>query len=232
MCSQFLKVFNVSDGIMASDVTPDSQEGLYASPQELGSLFGCDHITEADVRWAMGLIHAHCNRPSLWPTEVLSDPIEVPEGRQETRLLITPVIRILEAAGRYSAGRRDKRGISGMYNTLNPLLVVASFGGATWTPIPLETLELTHSTGVVVLPWTNMLLPYSLVRFRYIGGYISIPHRVKAAVVEIINTTHAKGVSDRTRYAVGRITRQYASDSFITPQAEQLLAPFVIRSLY
>ena len=67
--SEFLKVFNVTAGVMASEVTPDSQEGLYASPQELGGLFGCQGITEADIRFAMALIHAHCNRPSLWPTK-------------------------------------------------------------------------------------------------------------------------------------------------------------------
>lgn len=227
-----MKVFNVTDGIIASEVTPDSQEGLYASPDELGHLFGCSGITEEDVRFAMGLIHAHCNRPSLWPTEVLTPPIEIPYGRQETRLELTPIVRLLGVAGRYAQGRRDRQSVNNPYNSLNPLLLMVSTGGPIWSDIPLQTCEVDASTGILSLPWSNMLLPYGMVRVRYIGGYISMPFRVKAALAELINSVHAKQVSDRVRYTAGRITRQYASESFITPQAEAFLSPFVIRALY
>lgn len=230
--SEFLKVFNISDGAIASEVTPDSVEGLYASPKELGDLFGCSGITEPDIRFAMGLIHAHCNRPSLWPTEVLTSPIEIPYGRQETRLELTPIVRLLGVAGRYMQGRRDRQSVNNPYNSLNPLLLMVSTGGPIWTDIPLQACEVDSATGILSLPWSNMLLPYGMVKVRYIGGYISIPFRVKAAMAELINTVHAKQVSDRTRYASGRITRQYASDSFITPQAAAFLQPFVIHSLY
>lgn len=230
--SEFLKVYNVTDGIIASEVTPDSQEGLYASPQELASLFGCQGITEADVRFAMGLIHAHCNRPSLWPTEVLTPPLDIPYGQQETRLHLTPVIRVLEVAGRYGPGRRDRQGINNPYTALNPLLILVTSGRPVWTQIPLGTIEYDSSTGVLYLPWSNMLLPYSIIRVRYIGGYLSIPFRVKAALAELINSVHAKQVSDRRRLTSGRITREYVSSSFMTPQAEQFLEAFVVRALF
>jgi hypothetical protein len=230
--SDFLKVFNVTDGVIASEVTPDSQEGLYASPQELGSLFGCMGITEADIRFAMGLIHSHCNRASLWPTEVLTPTIEIPYGQQETRLHITPIIDVLEVAGRYGPGRRDRQATNNPYTALNPLLILVTAGAPIWTPIPLYTLEYDASTGIVTLPWSNMLLPYSIIRVRYIGGYLNIPFRVKAALAELINSTHAKQVSDRRRMTSGRITREFVSDSFMTPQAEQFLQPFVIRALF
>lgn len=230
--AEFIKPFNVTDGIVASEITPDSPEGLYASPQELGDLFGCHGITEADIRFAMGLMHAHCNRASLWPTEVVTPSLEIPYGQQQTRLHVTPVVEVLEIAGRYGPGRRDRQGMNNMYTALNPLLILVSSGAPVWTPINLATIEYESGTGILTLPWSNMLLPYSIIRVRYIGGYITIPYRVKVAMAELINSVHAKQVSDRTRYTVGRITRQYASTTFITPMAEQLLQPFVIQGLF
>ena len=164
--------------------------------------------------------------------EVLTPALDIPYGQQETRLHITPIIDVLEVAGRYGPGRRDRQAANNPYTALNPLLILVTAGAPVWTPIALHTVEYDAATGVITLPWSNMLLPYSVVRIRYIGGYITIPFRVKAALAELINTTHAKGVSDRQRYGAGRITRQYASDSFMTPQAEQFLEPFVIRSLF
>jgi hypothetical protein len=232
MCAEYLKVFNVTDGVMASEVTPDSEEGLYASPNELAQLFGCAGISEADIRFAMALIHSYCNRASLWPTEILTPPIEIPQGRQETRLDITPVVSILEASGRYGMGRRDRQGWNSLYSSLNPLLVLASTGKPQWTPIDVATIELDAATGIVYLPWSSMLIPFQTVRLRYIGGYLSIPFRVKSALVELINTIHARGVSDRVRYTAGRITRQYANTGFVSETARMMLEPFRIVSKY
>jgi hypothetical protein len=72
----------------------------------------------------------------------------------------------------------------------------------------------------------------SVVRITYVAGLLDIPPRVKLGLVEIINTLHNKGQSDRTAYAVGRVSRKYASDSFVTPMAKQLLAPWCITSLF
>lgn len=232
MCAEFVKSYNVTDGIVASEATPSGSEALYASPQELTQLFGCSGVTEADIRFAMGLIHSHCNRASLWPTEVLEGPYEIPTGRQETRLHVTPVIQILEAAGRFGLARRDRQGWNNLYQGLNPLLVLAGSGLPQWTPLDVSLIECDAASGILYLPLSGMLMPYSMIRIRAISGFISIPFRIKTALAELINSTHAKGVSDRTRYSAGRITRQYAGTSFITPLAEQMLQPFVVRALF
>ena len=228
--AQFVKTFSITDGVIASEITPDSPEGLYASPQELNQLFGCTGITEEDVRFAMGLIHTFTNRRTLWPSEYIEGPYEIPFGRMETRLHQTPVISILECAGRFSLQRRDRQGWNNMYNAWNPLLILSGTGIPQWTPLATHLVEFDPPTGIVYLPLSSMLLPYSLVRLRTIAGFISIPFSVKRALVELINTTHAKGVSDRVKYSVGRISRTYTSDSFISPLAKQMLSPLVVQA--
>ena|SRR5258706_588480 len=229
--TRYLRTFQVNAGTIAADVVPTETEDLYCSPDELFALFGC-RPTEADVRHAQVIINSHCNRATLWPAEYQTPALDIPSGRQETRLGITPVISITEAAGRYALGRRDHQGWNNLYNSMNPLLVLASTGIPQWQPIDTRFIEVDASTGVVYLPWSSMLLPFTLVRLRFIAGLIEIPFRVKAAVNEIINSTHARGVSDRMKFSVGRISRTYSSKSFLTPMAEQYLQPWVVTAMY
>src|SRR6266853_1778527 len=104
MPTTFLKSFQVNHGTLG-DAAPEGVDDLYITPEEMNALWGCQ-VSEADIRAAMTLINATCARPSLFPCEFDSGPIELPYDRQETRLPITPVISITEAAGRFGLGRR------------------------------------------------------------------------------------------------------------------------------
>ncbi len=228
--SEFIRQMQVSDGVIGADVTPESPEAMYAPPQELESLYGC-RPTESDVRFAMSLIHAHCNRASLWPCEYASNEIRLPSDRQETRLDITPVLRITDIVGRYGYARRDRQGYNAYQTSIQTYLLLSS-GRPTWSQIDPATVEIDSATGILFIPASLYFQLWNVIKVKYIAGLISIPARVKAAMAEIINSVHSRGVSDRTSYAAGRISRRYASDSFITPQAKQLLEPFVVRSLF
>ncbi len=225
----FLRTFSVSDGVTGTDTTPET-EALYLTPLEAESIFGCS-LSEQQGRFIQATINAHCNRTTLWPCEIETGPLQIPGDRQETRVPVTPVIRILEAAGRYGMQRRDRQGWNSFAYGLSPILALNAAARPQWTPINVDAIELSPAEGIVFLPWSSLLLPFSWVRIRYIAGLIQIPHRVKAAVIEIANNMSAKGVSDRQRYAVGRVSRQFASASFVTPLAESMLAPFVMQSL-
>jgi hypothetical protein len=227
---KYLRAFNVSDGSIAAERAPEELEDLYSTPTELGGLFGCTP-TEEDCRFAMAMINAHCNRPSLWPTEVETGVINIPSDRQETRLPITPVIRILEAAGRYARGRRDRIGYNQIMYNYGATLLALQGAVPQWQVIDPTLISLEPATGVLYLPTGTFLFTYTQFKCRAVCGYIEIPFRVKAAMAEIINSVHAKGVSDRTRYGAGKVMRQYASDSFLTPQAKQFLQPFVVQEL-
>ena len=225
-----LRSFQVSDGVMAAERTPDQPEDLYASPTELSSLFGCDTVTEEDIRYAQGLIQAHCNRPSLWPCLYETPILQVPTGRQQTRLPLTPVIRIDAITGRYNHGRRDAQARNSLYYGYAAVISLLS-GPPQWVDVPVDSCDIEAATGVLYLVTGQFLLPYNEIKVRYIGGYIEIPYRIKMALATLINEVHAKGVSDRIQYSAGRVTRKYASTSFISPQVEQLLAPFTISEL-
>jgi hypothetical protein len=179
----------------------------------------------------MALIHSYTSRPSLLPCEYDSGNIEIPPDRYETRLPMTPVIQITELAGRFGLGRRDRTSWNGLQANIATYLVMVG-GTPQWTPIPLEQCELDHGTGVLYIQPSWLLAPFTLIRARYVSGYLSIPDRIKLAIIEICNTMHNKGVSDRTRYVVGKVSRTYAGDTFLSKQAQQLLQPYVVQSLY
>lgn len=225
----FLRTFSVSDGVVAAETSPTTEE-LYATPHEMEALYGCP-ISEQQLRAIQSLINGHCNRASLWPTELESSPLHIPMDRQETRLAVTPVISVLEAAGRYGFGRRDRLGWNAVQHGYAAILAITAAAKPAWTPIDVNAIEYDPSTGIIYLPWSLYFAPFSYVKVRYIAGYITIPARVKMAIAELANSMSGRGMSDRVRYSVGRVSRQFAGDSFVTPQAQQLLAPFVVSEL-
>jgi hypothetical protein len=228
-----LRSFSVSDGVIAGERIPEEPDQLYATAEELGSLFGI-RITEASIRFAMSLIHAYCNRPSLWPIEVDFPVMRLPEDRMQGRIPLTPVIQITEASGRFAyAGRRDRQGRNAWYWGYAPILALQG-SAPTFLAINTALIQCDPATGIFSLPWSGMLLPWNEVKIRAIVGYVEIPPRIKTAIAEIANSVQSRGVSDRVAYTVGRISRKYApgSNTFISPQAEQLLQPFVVQSLF
>lgn len=230
MPTSFLRGFQVNHGTLG-DAAPEGVDDLYVTPEECAALWGCA-ATESDIRAAMALINATCNRPSLFPCEYDSGPIELPYDRQETRLTITPVISITDAAGKSGLGRRDRQGFNAYQSGLVASYMILLGGAPQWQAIDIRQIEIDSGTGIIFVPNSFILARYSVVRFRYIAGLLTIPDRIKLCVFEIVQNMHAKGISDRTRYTVSKISRTYSTDSFITPTARQLLAPYIIQSMY
>ncbi len=228
-----IRSFQVSDGLIAAERMPNEPDELYATPDELGALYGV-RISEAQIRFCMSLIHAFTNRPSLWPIEIDFPTMRMPSDRMEGRIPICPVIRITEAAGRYAYGyRRDRQSMNALYYSYAALIALQGVAPK-MVPVNVDLIQVDAATGIFSLPYGNILFPWNEVKIRAIVGLIEIPPRVKAAIAEIANSVQARGVSDRIGYAVGRISRKYApgSNTFISPQAQQLLQPFVVQSMF
>lgn len=225
----FLKTFQVNQGVIASERSPETPEDLYVTSQELKQLYGCG-ASDEDIRFAMSLINTHCNRASLWPCEI-EEQKALPSDRQETRLSVTPVIRVLEAAGRYGFGRRDKVGYNQWAYGLGAVLALSG-AKPQYAPIDVNSIDLMPETGVIYIPWSIYFATYTTIRVRYLAGWIEIPARVKTCIAEIINTTHAMGVSQRTSYTAGRVSRKYATPDFLSPMAQKMLQPFVVTALF
>lgn len=224
------RTFQANASVMASEPPASNTEGtLYATPEEMLALYGCS-IAEEKLRAIQSLIDAHCCRPTLWPY-VYEHPLTIPADRQETRLPVTPVITILAASGRYGYGRRDRQAYNHVYGNYNALLVLAGAAKPQWTEIDTAAIECDSATGQIYLPYSTLILPYSMVRVKYEAGWITIPARVKMAIAEISNTMAQKGSSDRIRYSVGRVSRSFSGDSFVSADAKRYLEPFVVHSL-
>jgi hypothetical protein len=224
--SEYLR--SMTPGIANAEATPPDSAALYASVEELEALYGTC-TTEADIRAAMVIAHAFWGRSSLWPTQDTRE-LRLPSGRNETRLPLTPVLQILEASAMYAPGRRWGQNSLQGTTDYSMYLMLTGGGYSRWTALDVRQMSVDGATGMVYLP-TLLLLPMSVVRITYVAGLLDIPPRVKLGLVEIINTLHNKGQSDRTAYAVGRVGRKYASDSWVTPAAQQLLAPWVVTTL-
>lgn len=227
----FVKSYQVSDGAIAGEHVATELEDLYATPDELSAMFGVC-VSEGQIRHAMGLINGYCHRQTLWPADYEFPSIRLPADRMETRLPITPVIRVKEAAGRYVYGfRRDRQSFNSTYYGMGALVAM---GGPVpqLVDIPPDLIQVEPSTGIIALPLGTFLLPYTEIRILALCGYIVIPFGVKVCVAQIINNVTMKGSGDRVAYGIGRINRRYATASFITLDEERLLQPYVVTAMY
>jgi hypothetical protein len=215
-------------GMVATDGTPSSDQ-LYATPTELAEQFGLT-ATEPEIRRAQVLINSFCNRRSLWPEEY-EERLDVPSDQNRVILAGRPALKILEAAGRYSYGRRDRRVLN--QTNMDYIAALAVFGSPPrFIFIDPNQIELNQASGEVFLPTGLFLCAYSEVQLKYISGFVDIPYRIKMALALIVNDICAKGSGDRTSYSVGRVSRTFATPSFITLDAQRILSPFVMRALY
>jgi len=217
----------VAPGFDAAEESP-SADALYMSVEQFQELY-CMEVTEAQVRFAMDLMHSVVNRPSLWP-ETYTERLEVPEDQNQVIVSARPVVSLVKCEGRYGTGRRHLRsGATGGYD----LMMVTSFFGQPpgWTVMDVNTLEVQGGTGEIWLSTGPYLAQYTEVQVTYLAGLLRPSSRIKAALVEIVNTVREKGVSDRTRYWVGRVQREYAAPGFITDTAKNLLEPYIRRGL-
>ncbi len=226
-----IRTFQVNGGVIAGERLATEPDELYATPQELGAMFGV-RCSEAQIRHAMSIIHSVTNRPSLWPVEYEFPTLRMPPDRYEGRIPITPVIRIVDATWRYAYGfRRDRQSMNALTYGAAALLVLAGGMAPRFVPINPDTIQVDGSTGIFTLSTGLFLMPFTELRLRCIAGYLEIPGRVKMCLVELINNVSNMGMSSRIAYSVGRISRKYASTSFVNDEVLRLLQPFIVTSL-
>jgi len=215
-------------GFPAAQALAEKEEELYATPDELKSLFGVT-TDIGRIRVVCQMINGHCNRPTLWPHEY-EERLDLPSDRNQAILTYRPVMQVLFAAGRYAYGRRDRRTMNQV--NYDYIAALAVFGSPPrFTAIDVNQIELYGPTGEIFLPTGFFLINYSQVQIKYLAGFTAIPGRIKAAVAVIHNSMSAKGVGDRTSYSVGGVSRTFQTAEFIDADAKRLLEPFVIRAL-
>ncbi len=216
-----------SPGVTSNERYPTDEIELYATPLELSQQLGFN-ATEAQIRFAMSLIHGHCNRKTFWPAEY-TERLTLPGDRLEARLSINPVIQILTAKGRYAYGRRDRRTMNQV--NYDYIAALAVFGSPPrYVEIDVTQISLYPPTGEVWFPTGLFLVGYNEVEISYLAGFQDIPSRLKTAVVMLVNNICLKGSGDRTSYSVGRVSRTFASPSFFDKDLIDLLEPFVVRT--
>ena len=216
-----------SPGITSNERYPTDEVELYATPAELSSMLGFS-ATEAQIRFAMSLIHGHCNRRTFWPAEY-QERLTLPGDRLEARVSYTPVLQILTAKGRYAYGRRDRRTMNQV--NYDYIAALAVFGSPPrYVEIDVNQISLYGPTGEVWFPTGLFLVGYNEVEITYLAGFQDIPSRLKTAVCNIVNSVCTKGVADRTSYSIGRVSRTFSRPSFIDEDTEMLLEPFVVKT--
>lgn len=108
--------------------------------------------------------------------------------RSQTRVSRAPVMRLLSGCGRYAYGRRSDQ-VAGLYNDVNLLAAVQTFGGPPqWVPFDVRSADVRPVTGEVWVPAGLMLAYYTDVCLRYVAGYpaAGLPTTLKQAVANIV----------------------------------------------
>ena len=227
MAAPPLRQFSPTPGFVGDEPTPDAGQ-LYMTPADILELY-CITVSEGQIRFAQTLINTTCNRPSLWP-ETYEERIDVPADRQQVILSARPVLRILKADGRYGYGRRDRRTLNMInYDYLAAIAVHGSPPG--YSSINIDEIDLYGATGEVWLPTGFFLVGYSEVLIQYQAGFLQIPDRVKAALIELINIVGTKGMSDRKGYLVNKIQSTYWNPGYVTDDVRNMLQPYIVTTL-
>jgi len=213
-------------GIITDDMFHTEDE-LYVTPAKLEERYGIT-ASQQQINMAMVIMHDYCNRRTLWPSE-FQQKITLPRDRSTAVVSVRPIIKIIEAKGRYTRGRRDSQNRSYPTDYLSLAAILGS--ASTWQDINPSDVDFYGPTGELWLPNSIYLVPYGEIMLTYLAGYIQIPEKVIAALALIVNSVCSKGEGDMIAYTSGRVSRRFATPSFITSDIKRMLSPFVVRSL-
>lgn len=214
-------------GLITDDYLHQEDE-LYIDSSSLEERYGIT-ATDAQIRLAMVILHDHCNRRTLWPSEYMQR-ISMPADRVTSRLAVRPVLSIVEAKGRYTFGRRDRQ--LKQNNPAGYIAITALIGtSSSWVDIDTATIDFYGPTGEIWVPTGLFLSPYGELQISYMAGYVNIPEKAVAALALIVNSVCSKGSGDMIAYTAGKVSRRFQTASFIDKDIKRMLAPFVVHSL-
>ena len=116
---------------------------------------------------------------------------EMPAKRSVTRVTKSPLVALLSGTGQYAYGRRSSQ-VAGMYNDVNLIAALQTFGGPPkWIPFsvdPTQGASISPGNNEIWVPAGLLLAYYTNVRLWYIAGYsaASLPSPIKQACAAIV----------------------------------------------
>jgi hypothetical protein len=191
------------------------------------------------VRRASALIDAYCHRKDGLGVVSYRERLQLPEGRNQSRLTFTPFVAWdttqpglpTGIRGRYGTGRRG----DGAYDAyeIQTLATIASvFGGPPdWTAIDTALTDIFPNTGEVWVPAGIYQTHYTELDVAYTAGYVTIPDAVKAACSILalsIGNTLGPGIK---MIKAGDRTIQGMGNTYMTDDVAAMLEPYRVRTL-
>lgn len=211
--------------------TEAEDESLYITPEECQTKYGLTGVQPSNIRFAMSLINATCNRTSMW-VETYEERLSLASDRMTGVLSNRPVVDILSASGRYGYTRRDRRMHS--YWNYDYIAAIAVLGSpAGWVDIDINQIEFYDATGEFWLPTGALLQQYTQVQIKYRAGYTEIPARLKSALINVINNVCNRGASNRNQFGIGRSSQKFESGTraYVDEATLSMLEPYITRTL-
>jgi hypothetical protein len=147
---------------------------------------------------------------------------QVPAKRSMIRLAYNDAVRLVSGVGRYGYGRRSDQ-IQGMYNEINLLATLQTFGGPPqWIPFDARQASISPGRSELWVPAGILLAYYSDVRVWYVAGLptTGVPELVKQAVAAVA----AYLVNSPPEFVAGGIRKYRAGDTEIDRFSADLFA--------
>ncbi|MBM7045437.1 hypothetical protein [Rhizobium lusitanum] len=113
----------------------------------------------------------------------------LPSKRSMIRMARQGVTRLISGVGRYGYGRRSDQ-IQGMYNEINLLATLQTFGGPPqWIPFDVTQASISPTTAELWVPAGILLAYYTDVRVWYVAGYPAsgLPDIIKQATAAVVD---------------------------------------------
>ncbi len=181
-------------------------------------------------------INAHSIGATLEAGLVIVEERPLAAKRSQTRVSRAPVMRLLSGCGRYAYGRRSDQ-VAGLYNDVNLLAAVQTFGGPPqWVPFDVRSADVRPVTGEVWVPAGLMLAYYTDVCLRYVAGFPAngLPATLKQAVANIVINASADEYAPPSLKIVqaGGTKFERWSDNRLDSDTKNLLEQFRLKLLF
>lgn len=135
------------------------------------------------------VINSHSANCTIDTGLTIMEQRELPAKRSITRVM-RPIVRLLSGMGRYGYGRRTDQ-TAGMYNEVNLLAAIQTFGGPPlWEAFDPSKTGITSNIRELWIPAGILLAYFSETRLWYVSGwqYSSLPPIIKTATAQIITS--------------------------------------------
>ena len=189
---------------------------------------------ESWVSAASSLIDAHCNRPTLWISQI-TERARLTPGRNNLRLTYLPLAiangaqsPLVSGRARYGVPRRGED--LTLWETTSEYAIIFGLPGV-WIDLDLTTFDYFADTGEVSWLPNPLGLFFDEMEITYTAGFTTVPDPVKFACVQLVRNAQATPALNVKEGYLNEMHFTYFADTLLDSTVQAMLALYVAQKV-